>query len=280
MTLPRILTWRVVLPFAALGAVACVLCSAAPAQASVGLSVESVADPTHFAPADKAECEDEQGDNASCDRYGIAVLNTGDTASSATVTVRDRLPSGITTLGSRAPGRTVESEVGLHEGEKWSCVEPAAKLSEVKCTFASSIAPGAYTPAIKIPVTAPAEGVAQGTLLTNDVTVEGGETASAPRASASEQTEVSSQPPAFGITRFSLASAQRGRERILAPRGCIPALSSPVSNSPRSSRSGCRGIWKMRQFGRRTVKNVVVELPVGFAGDPLAVPRCPTVRVG
>src|SRR5450759_2628754 len=116
--------------------------SAAPASATgtVGWAVRSLTDPTHFSPNDAQVCSEQVG----CDQYQLVVRNVGDTASKGTVTVTDKLPPGITTMGYPEP----EGGEGL-----WTCTPPPTNT--VECTFGEPVAPEAYAPVLKIPVTAP-----------------------------------------------------------------------------------------------------------------------------
>src|ERR1039458_1446741 len=63
--------------------------SASPAMATVGLSVHTFTDPTHFSAKDQERCNSEE---ERCDRYQLVIRNVGDTASSAPIEVVDKLP--------------------------------------------------------------------------------------------------------------------------------------------------------------------------------------------
>jgi len=259
---------RVVSPVVALGTVACLLCSAAPALATVGWSVRSIADPTHFYPGDEGECI--LPEPKKCDRYQVVVLNTGDSKSVGTVTLRDKLPTGLTTFGnSFFPGLRVGSEEG-----GWSCQgEPNKfKLAEVVCT-ATGIPPGSYAPALQIPVTAPA---ATSGSLKNEVTVEGG---GAPTAKASEETTISSVPPSFGVTDFSMepvnADGTQTKTAAGRPGALVTDIEFPTIFTPTTTGASVKPVTVVEQ-----IKDVVVELPLGLVGDPQALPRCAQYNEG
>jgi len=245
------------------------LISAAPALATVGWTVHSIADPTHFYPADSTECKSSQ---VKCDRYELVVLNTGDSESSAPITVTDELPAGITTTGFNEPGRAPGSEEGPG-GETWSCSGTTTEVKRVVCTLAESVPAGAYAPPIEIPVTAPGETETSGTLK-NEATVEGGVTATTPRASTSEETEVGAVAPPFRVSDFSFealsANGTASREPGGHPSTVVTSIDLPDAFTPPSTGSGTNPVAPVEQ-----VKDVVVELPAGFLGDPLATPRCP-----
>ena len=215
MTLSRLLARRFVLPLAAVGALACALCAAAPALATVGWSVHSVADPTHFYPGDA------EG------RYQVVVLNVGDTEAGGPITVKDELPMGLTGSGGSAHGGP--------EGEKWSCSAGAT----VVCTLNEPVVAGGYPPTLEIAVSGLVE--TSGALV-NKVTVEGGETMTTPAALTSEETEIGAQAPPFGITDFAfepvgvdgLASGAAGAH----PGAVVASIDFPDALQPPASTSG------------------------------------------
>jgi hypothetical protein len=243
----------------------------ASAQATVGWTVHAIAEPTHFSSGDVAECASAEG---KCDRYQLVVLNTGDSPSSISepVTITDRLPQGMTTLEGSHP---VRSGTGPH-GEEWNCPEAGLAVSEVSCTLSGSIAAGAYAPVLKIPVTAPSEKETSGTL-TNEVAITGGGPGA--RASTKEETEISPQAPPFGVTGFSLealntdgtASSEAGAH----PSVLLTNIDFATVFDPPSEGSPGTPVRAVEQ-----VKDVVVELPAGFVGDPQALARCPLYASG
>ncbi len=239
--------------------------SAAPALATVGWNLRSFAVPTHFYASDKAKCENNVEEE--CDRYQILLQNTGSTPSSGILTLSDKLPNGITTLGAAAPVRSNPDE------KSWGCPEAFKVVKEVKCYLNYTIAPGAYAAALEIRVSAPAEGV-DGTLR-NEVSVKGGETASAPSASTTDETEVSPLAPAFEIDRFSLEPASANGSELLQAGGHPSELVANIELPSIRRPPPAHGVGPVEQ-----IKDVVVELPAGFYGDPLAVPRCPLSDTG
>jgi hypothetical protein len=255
MTRSRILARRFVLPLAAVGALACSLCWAAPALATVGWSVHSVADPTRFAPNDKTECASVQD---KCDRYQLVVLNTGDNGSTGPITVTDVLPAGLTGGGISQYGP---------EGESWSC----SGETTVVCNLSDPVLAGAYAPVIEISVSAPEE--TSGTLI-NNVTVEGGETATTPEASTSEETEIDATAAPFEVSDFSLEAVSANGSLFGEAAGHPSAVATSIDLADAFTPPGTGGavnpVMPVEQ-----AKDVVVELPAGFVGDPLATPRCP-----
>jgi hypothetical protein len=233
--------------------------SAAPASATgtVGWAVRSFTDPTHFSPNDAEVCHEHVG----CDQYQLIVRNVGDTPSGGTppLKVTDKLPPGITTMGYPEP----EGGEGL-----WSCTPPPP-TNTVECTFGEPVAPEAYAPVLKIPVTAPSAST--GTLK-NEVSVAGGG-AAAP-AVTSEETVISTERPPFELTDFSFNAIGSGGAAS-AQAGGHPSdvtASFDVSDIFQPHRGGLQE-WPVLPV--ENLRQVIVELPAGFVGDPQATVRCP-----
>jgi hypothetical protein len=264
-----------------LGAVAS---SAAPAMAvTPAWTALTVGQPTHFAPNDATQCE--TATRELCDLYQIVVQNIGNAPSTGTVTVTDKLPKGLTTLGELDGQSNLNREVTSRpgpNGERWSCILPKTVKTTLTCTLSSSspVAAGAYAPVIRIPVTAPSEPMLKEAqkepgkgkaLLTNAVTVEGG---GATKLEVSGENEISTQAPAFGIVDFGFepltaeggaSSEPAAHPDVIATRIGFPDIFKPEG----------QGLAKEAVEPVEQVKNVVVELPVGLVGDPLATSRCP-----
>ncbi len=259
---PRIPSLRLI-PTMLLTFVVLLGASTVPALASVGWSVHSVANPTNFAPNGATEC----AGLGKCDRYQLVILNTGDTLSSDPVTVTDTL-TGDTEAG------TVESGRGPG-GEEWRCSLGGPRpVRTVTCTLSEAVAAGAYAPVIGIPVSAP---TASSGVVSNQVTVTGG--GAIVPATANETTQISAVAPSFGVSGFdfqtlnpdaSASDAAAGHPATVAADIDFPDIFTPPSTGGRTA-----PVAPVEQ-----VKNLVVELPVGMVGDPLATPRCPQYDEG
>ena len=227
--------------------------SAAPASATgtVGWAVRSLADPTHFSPNDAERCSDYH----QCDQYQLVVRNVGDKKSEGAVTVTDKLPPGITTLGYPEP-----------EGEGWTCTTAA---STVECTSETPVAPEAYAPVLKIPVTAPSAST--GTLK-NEVSVAGGG-AAAP-AVTSEETAISTERPPFELTDFNFNAIDTGGAASVQAGGHPSDVTASFGVSDVFKPCGCNALLVPVQ-PVENLRQVIVELPAGFVGDPQATVRCP-----
>ncbi len=227
---------------AGVAAVCCALVFAgfAPARASAfadnpAWTVSAVATPTNFA----------LGARSGEDYYEVTVTNTGDAPSSdELVTIADMLPVGLALAPAGISSKDLLSEAEL------SC-------KNLTCTHEGVVAAGdMFT--LKIPVEVKA--TEPGPLAPNVVAVSGG---GAGEASASTPTMISETPsPGFGIAPGSfsstLSSAQAGAHADLTASF---AFDTDGSIDDGGSTEG-------------NLKDTVVNLPVGFAGDPVATPTC------
>ncbi len=258
--------WLGVLRVVCVVMVVCVGCAvfAGSAWAGVGWSVHAVAEPSSFSASDAVVCEAEK----KCDRYQLLVLNTGDERSSGLVTIQDTLPRGIHIL------EEPESGSGLNEGT-WHCTESEAAEHEiVTCDLLNEleepqeIEQGHYAAYLDIIVSAPTEKMTG--VLENEVTMEGG---GAPTVSRVEDTPID-VAPVFEVNEFTfepgvaggLASFEAGGH----PWELTESFGVPSGMSPPKGHQGVHHFFSPA----RNFKNVVVELPVGFLGDPQATEQC------
>jgi hypothetical protein len=232
------------------GAFSLFTASASAAAPAAGWSISSVSEPTNF-----------QSSDAGHDRYSLTVVNVGSRATNDEVTIRDTLPPGL------AVTRTQLQEGGREEREG-TCVV-ATPL--VTCTFEHPVPAGHE---LLLTILVEVESPLMKSEVSNQVTVsdaEGGE------ASASEPTMVNTGPAPFGINQFSFEVTGRdGRadtqsaDHPFAVTSRID-LNTDLRNNPLGGFGGHDG--QVVQAAR----SVVVELPLGFAGNPLAAERCPAI---
>jgi uncharacterized repeat protein (TIGR01451 family) len=191
-------------------------------------------------------------------RYQLIVLNSGDEASTPGVTVTDRLPAGLTGTASS-------------QGQ-WSCSEDEeAGLWIITCTLEESVAAGAYAPYLEIGLSNLSQ--TSGSLL-NEVSVnEGG--AVVPSTTTVNTPIVSGIPP-FGLTDFSMQfTGSDGRASSRAggnPWQVMTSFGIPVVFSPPNS-------FEELFTPVQNLKKVVVELPLGFAGNPRTTEHCTQIEL-
>ena len=255
----------------------------APAMATVGWTVHSIANPTNFAPNGAPECNGHE----KCNSYDLVVENVGDTDASGRITVTDELPVGITTGQTpKTPGFAIfqrETETTI-EDEQWSCGSMGAGQATVTCELQdektdlatgevelvpASVPAGHYAPFIEIPVSAPT--AISGTLV-NSATVLGGGAASP--GATSEETTISAEPPRFGVTDSSVdVLGTDGTQETQA--GGHPGAVSVSFGFPDIFAPPGQGDQVTPVRPVENVKDVAVDLPLGFLGNPQATARCP-----
>jgi hypothetical protein len=201
---------------------------------------------------------EEQEVGANVDQYTILLNNVGSQASSGTLTVRDTLPPGVTTVGT--PTST--------EGE-FSCSPEGVGQSVVTCTTEVAVPGQASAAAIVIPVavspTAPETSTGP---LANAVEVSGGGASEAIHANA--PTTISAATPLFtplGLQASALDAAG-GTDTQAGDRPAALVTAFDVASITQSSRHGSivTPVENIRQ--------TVFDLPAGLAGDPRATPTC------
>jgi uncharacterized repeat protein (TIGR01451 family) len=224
----------------------------------VGWEIHSLARPTNFQPGEAAE-------------YTLSLFNVGTQASSGTITVTDTLPAGVTTAGT--PAGFVNG-IEFRE-DMWECT-PGAGNSIVTCTstFGASVAGLAAADPIVLPLSVEAGASGE-----NRVEVSGG---GAPEcggagqgvcASTGNPTTLSSQRPSFAPINFTAAVV--GADGALdtqaggRPAALVTNLDFPNAYFVSQSTGRERELQPVE-----TVKQVVIDLPAGLVGNPLAAPTC------
>jgi hypothetical protein len=190
------------------------------------------------------------------DVYVLTVVNSGSGASEGEITLVDKLPDGL-----------VATEVAVHEprtGHQESCA-----LRPLKCKYSEPVQPGGEL--VMTVHVAMASASLPGPL-TNEATVSGGGGAA---KMVSETNPVNVGPASFGIEQISFEAsgsdsapdAQAGdRPYSVTTRIDLNTVFNPGLSA------GFEPLLPAQE-----VKNIIVELPVGFVGDPLAAERCPEV---
>ncbi len=216
-------------------------------------SVQSIAGPTNFTPGNNFEAREES--------YRIFVTNVGSRPSDGSpVTITDTLPPGIT-VGNEGQTKLYEamgvSEDGSGQGANGEeCGDP--------CVY-HGVVPPRDSLQFKVPVEVPASAQEGG--ITNTVTVTGG---GVTPVSITAENAVSTTPAPFAIKEFEFAI--RGPDGAPDPQaGSHPYGVSTSLNFTTEHVEDTEESYSPSQ----AVKDVVTDLPLGFAGSVLAAPRCP-----
>jgi hypothetical protein len=210
---------------------------------------------TNFAPGETGE-------------YWFEPINIGGTPTSGPVTIRTELPAGLTVDNVR--------KIGSFPNYSWTC-DAVTGASTVSCTTEDSIGPHTMSTGLilTVDVAADASGV-----LDTVATIEGG---GPEPVTDVEPTQISPQPAGFGIVPGSFKSAFTAwDEKTPATQaGSHPDLAnfsfdfnSVDDPSPR---------WPddpWQKASTEPIRDLEVELPAGFLGNPTAVAECTPAQLG
>ena len=189
------------------------------------------------------------------DGYHVIVTNTGDAATAGPVTFTDSLPPGLTIaartnlLGLVSGGASFEcTGNGTNNG--------IVGASVLTCTRTATISPGESVPLnVYVAVSSDAPDV-----VINAATVSGGGASTA--ASSTDTTSVGDER-IFGIESFYLRNLTAS-EGDYAVAGGHPDQNVTHFNFSTDD----------SEMPVENIKNVSVDLPIGFVGNPSVAPRC------
>jgi hypothetical protein len=186
--------------------------------------------------------------------YTVVVTNVGDAPTNGAITVTNTLPAGLGSLTVSGGGFSCPSSVNVD--------------GPLVCTLGDSLAPGDTTTAASVSGIVATD--APGTMTTTATASGGG----APDASASNQIPVIDRP-AFGVDDFVARTLDiNGGDDPAA--GGHPDQATTSFAFPTYHVSGTGGA---DQLPVEDVKDIFVELPPGFGGNPGAAPRCELTRL-
>ncbi|HEV7493153.1 MAG TPA: hypothetical protein VGO10_05195 [Baekduia sp.] len=180
----------------------------------------------------------------------VYAINVGGVASSGTVTATVTLPSGITT--SAVPS-----------GQGWSCTPATAGQSSFTCTSTDAVAPSAVARPIKAPIlrspSTPGTDTAH-------LSISGGGASGS--ATYDEAITGSSRPASAGVAAF-VAGAYDADGNAETQAGAHPysATTMFLVNTVLGTKDTVVPAGDPR--------DIKVDLPPGFVGNPLVTPRCP-----
>lgn len=248
---------RCVIPLATIVAAALGVTPAFGETPRAAWSIRSIAAPTHLAPGD------ESGNAV----YRVLATDIGSvSASNAPITIGDTIDT--------AHGVSVQS-VELHwweyplGGGQTANLGFFCSVAPIECTLPAWFVNGYGFAAgdtlemvIHVSVSPSASGTAE-----NVAHVTGGE---AGEASTSEQTPITSEPAPFEITDFSFGMDGTDGASYAQAGGHPYAVTTTLDYSTQTMVRA-----PALHVPDENVKDVVVDLPLGMVGDPLATPRCP-----
>jgi hypothetical protein len=236
-----------------------------------GWTIRSVALPTDF--SDKT--------GATGNGYFVTATNVGSGASSGGLVLRDTLPAGVAVATQELVHAVVRAEAynpknpgGGEEGERLSCSNTA---SVVECSDGEAVQPGGV---IQLHVEVEFTGTPPGVLGLNEAEISGGGAASAVTEGAeTASTPVNGGVAGFGVQYFSVGAFGADGEQD-AQAGSHPVtISTAIAYNTHIDLQSTVGSPPIAYDPVEEPKEQNVDLPMGFAGDMLAAPRCTAVDV-
>ena len=229
--------------------------AAAPAP---GLVIHTLASPSHFSPADTPQCLAGLSSSSSppCDMFQVTVTNAGEVAAEGPVKIVDVLPPGLEAKELKLQwSGNPEAEFGSRceaEGSTVTCEFPLLRPDE----------------SLELQIMLVTEAGASAGVNTASVSEGGGE----PVATTPTATVIGGDPPPFGPS--SLTSEITGPDG----RADVQAGDHPYEMNTRIDLNTVIGqgpeTTGLRHTSVEDVKDVVLDLPIGFIGGALAAPKC------
>jgi hypothetical protein len=244
------------------------VCSASAAGGGPMWAIKSVALPTNFAAGDNGRCQTEEV----CDSYVVTVTNIGSTASAGALIVKDMLPTGLVVKELEKPAEEHEPEPVGQGGELQCSGAPGA--SSVQCSYENPVPPGSVlsiTIRVKVEPGAPASA-------TNHAEVEGGEAATAMTSAPSTVANtVNGEAPTFGVQNFSVGVYGTNGAGDVQAADHPATLATTIDYTTRlaSKQETEKFFGSLKVVAVQEPKTEIVDLPLGFAGDPRAAGQCP-----
>ena len=196
--------------------------------------------------------------------YWVDIANVGSDPTSGQITLTLALPSGITR-------RSIDTESGEYEPQlPWSCPGSAGDRVIV-CTTTGTILRHRFNRNIKVAVDV-ARTVPEGAVRTLSARVSGG---GAAEATATEPTPISSTPAPFGVLADTFVPDFFAADGLSAEReaGAHPdLLTVPFDFNSVDVPTHFLGAYMKRESD--SIRNIEVDAPPGFLGDPTAVGEC------
>jgi len=241
---------------------------ASAASAGPGWGVRSVALPTNFTTGLNEACETK----SVCATYVITVTNVGTRPSEGTVLVKDTLPTGLTFNSIPGAGKEEHDPPPATNPEpELECTEEVG-ASTVQCTYSHPVPPGSI---LQITIQVKVEPGAPASVL-NQVEVEGGGGAtvvtSAPSTTANT---VNGSAPSFGLQDFSLGVYGVNGVSDNQAGSHAGTVATALDYTTEVATPHERETIPEVQFQAvQEAKNQIVDLPLGFVGNPLAAGQC------
>jgi hypothetical protein len=229
--------------------------SAIAVSPAPGLTIESYALPTNFSPTPPANCPREGVSEpfGLCDAYMVTVTNAGSQPTEGEITLDDALPTGVAVR-----------EIMFHWSGEEASSASLCTTAPLRCRFPGQLAPDQT---LQMTTYVTVDPGATGTL-TNSATVSGG---GALEATTSHENAISPSLASFGTSNFGFyIGGVNGAVDTQA--GDHPYELTTTVGLDNGYRVGPGGISMNQSV--HDLKDVVVDLPLGFVGSTLSAPTC------
>ncbi len=274
----------VVVALVALVALACGAQFASAALPAPGFTIDSMAEPTNFSATENEHCLNDVGTASGaivtlCDMYEVSVTNTGSTSTDGSdIKIKDLLPEGVTV---QRVGLRLTSHYQMEELELAGfglCSTPPVSSGSVSCEYPGGVG---FLPrlgpddALTMLVYVTIQPGAPATFV-NKAMVSGG---GAGEASVESQNPNSAAQAAFGpsLFRFDIAGLDGLPDRQAGDHPYEVTTTIGLANALREESPVGAGALSGRSTSVEDVKDIVVNLPLGFVGSTLAAPQCTQV---
>jgi uncharacterized repeat protein (TIGR01451 family) len=233
--------------------------SATAATPAPAWSIDSFAHPTVLTSSQNGSCTSPIPRKLGhCDGYTVIATNTGSLPTDgSTITLSDTLPSGL----------TVQELSLTRSGSNTEDLSPHCNLGALRCEISNAISPDEE---LKFEIYFAVKANASGVLL-NTVEVAGG---GAESVSATSQNSVNALPPLFGVTDLAAGI------RDVAGQPDTRAGSHPYEQATRIELANLFRVVPddqlngVHQTSVQDLRDVIVDLPVGFVGSALSSQQC------
>ncbi len=263
---------------------------------SPGWQIDSVAAPTNFSASQNPECRTSLATVAEefypCDAYEVSAMNAGsEPTDGSPIVLTDALPPGVTvvavkfylTLNPNTIGVSGEPRVGEIGGDTVELGENNTGVNSllctvvpVQCTYSEALPPNAWL-TMKVYVTVNEPEVA-GAFLTNRAEVSGGgaapvATGEAGQIAPQKTNEINPNPAAFGPANFDFFKDGLNGAQDSQAGGHPYELTTTIDLANVLGRTpGTNAVNTTPSV--EAPKDIVVDLPLGFAGSTESAPQC------
>jgi hypothetical protein len=189
-------------------------------------------------------------------KYWVVLENVGGAGSEGEVTLRDKLPAGITVTEMHNSKGSVYGE-----SEEFPC--EGAGTGEIVCHFSSAVVPSGFA-TVSMGVSA---SVGVGETLTNVASVSGGGAATV-RKETSTRSGVEGETGPAGISEFGFDVTGVAGEPVQQAGGHpnLVTMTGVFNSMLAHTQAGFNPV--------QAVRDLVFYLPLGFLGDPQTARRC------